>query len=229
MTSEALPSKRLVQFGVLFEGGLGVAAWLLGWLLKQPPLKDFRWDAGAAALGVAASLPMLLLFLLCIRWPVGPLARIRRITDEVIRPLFASCTLFELALLSLMAGVGEEMLFRGFLQRAFMQWWGVWAGVAVASVLFGLVHCITPTYAVLATLIGVYLGAWWLATGNLLVVIVAHGLYDFVALVYLLRGTVPRSVNPSPEARADAPSPPATGQTSFRTGKADPPSPPATG
>jgi membrane protease YdiL (CAAX protease family) len=136
---------------------------------------------------------MLLLFLLCLTWPVGPLARIRRITDEIIRPLFASCTLLELALLSLMAGVGEEMLFRGFLQRALAQWWGVWLGVAVANVLFGLVHCITPTYAVLATLIGAYLSGWWLATGNLLVVMVAHGLYDFVALVYLVHGTSPKA------------------------------------
>src|SRR5262245_16144088 len=99
MASEALPFKRLVLFGVLFEGGLGVAACLLGWLLDQPPLADFRWDAGAAALGMAASLPMLLLFFLCLHWPIGPLARIRRITDEVLRPLFGSCTLLELALL----------------------------------------------------------------------------------------------------------------------------------
>jgi membrane protease YdiL (CAAX protease family) len=53
--------------------------------------------------------------------------------------------------------------------------------------LFGALHALTPTYAILATLAGAYLGSVWLITGNLLVVIIAHGFYDFIALVYLLR------------------------------------------
>ena len=59
--------------------------------------------------------------------------------------------------------------------------------LSVASVLFGLGHLITPVYAVLAAVIGFYLGALFLATDNLLIAIVAHGLYDFVALLYLIR------------------------------------------
>ena len=49
-------------------------------------------------------------------------------------------------------------------------------------------NLITPTYGVLAALIGVYLGWVWLASGNLLAPVVAHALYDFVALVVLVRG-----------------------------------------
>jgi membrane protease YdiL (CAAX protease family) len=52
-------------------------------------------------------------------------------------------------------------------------------------------HALTPTYALLAVLAGAYLGGVWLLSGNLLVVIVAHGIYDFVALLYLLRLTPP--------------------------------------
>jgi membrane protease YdiL (CAAX protease family) len=58
----------------------------------------------------------------------------------------------------------------------------------LASLVFGLLHALTATYAVLATFMGVYLGAVWLGTGNLLVVVLAHALYDFAALVYLTRG-----------------------------------------
>ena len=53
--------------------------------------------------------------------------------------------------------------------------------------MFGLLHPITRAYAVIAALLGAYLGGLWLAGGNLLTPIVAHALYDFVALVYLLR------------------------------------------
>jgi membrane protease YdiL (CAAX protease family) len=59
-------------------------------------------------------------------------------------------------------------------------------GLLLASLLFGLLHPLTVMYFVLASLVGVYLGCWQLATDNLLVVIVAHALYDFVALVYLV-------------------------------------------
>jgi len=62
-----------------------------------------------------------------------------------------------------------------------------WLSLLLAAVLFGLLHFITPTYAVLAGLIGLYLGALWLATGNLLTPIVTHGTYDLLALVYLAR------------------------------------------
>jgi membrane protease YdiL (CAAX protease family) len=180
-----------VLFGILFEAGLGGAAWLVGWLLGQPPLEDFHWDARDALLGATAAFPMLIGFFACVRWPVGSLKRIKQFSEEVIRPLFAPCTLFELGVISLSAGVGEEMLFRGLLQGGLSRWGGLGLGFAVANVLFGLAHLITPTYAVLATAMGVYLGGWWLATGNLLVPIVAHALYDFVALAYLVRGQPP--------------------------------------
>ena len=36
------------------------------------------------------ALPMLALFAVCVRWPVGPLRRIRQFTDQIIVPLFPS-------------------------------------------------------------------------------------------------------------------------------------------
>jgi membrane protease YdiL (CAAX protease family) len=146
-----------------------------------------RWDAGDAAWGAAATLPLLPVLLLSARssWP--PLARIRRFVDAVVRPWFAACTWPDLATIALAAGVGEELLVRGVIQPALGRLLGAGPALAAASVLFGLLHPITPTYAVLAALIGAYLGGVWLASGNLLVPIVAHALYDFIALAYLLR------------------------------------------
>jgi membrane protease YdiL (CAAX protease family) len=130
---------------------------------------------------------MLLGFMLCVRWPIGPLAQIKQFSEEVIRPLFAPCTLAELAALSLLAGIGEESLFRGVFQGLFIRWFGILPALIVPSVIFGLLHLITPTYAILAALMGIYLGCWVLFADNLLVAVIAHALYDFVALVYLVR------------------------------------------
>src|SRR4051812_18330852 len=89
--------RPLLLLAVVFEGGLAVLAWPLGWALGEPALGDFAWDVRAALLGVAATAPMLALFLACVRWPRGPLAGIKRFVDEVVRPLFAPLSLLDLA------------------------------------------------------------------------------------------------------------------------------------
>lgn len=134
---------------------------------------------------------MLLVFFACIRWPVGPVARIKQVAEELIRPLFAGATVLELAVLSFAAGFGEEMLFRGVLQPLFGRWLGVAGGLAAASVLFGLFHPLTRGYIVLAAALGAYLGWLAVATQNLVCPIVAHGVYDWVALIVLLRTRPP--------------------------------------
>src|SRR5947209_3489695 len=109
-SGRGLPGRdRVVLLAVLFEGGLAPLALALGWLLDQPPLRSFAWRGGDAAWGAAAALPMLGLFLLAMRWPVGPLARIQRFCDEEIRPILEPCTRLDLALIALAAGIGEEM------------------------------------------------------------------------------------------------------------------------
>jgi len=183
--------KHVPLMTAVFEGGLTPAAIALGWLLGSPPLATFHFDWRDSLLGVAATLPPLGLFWLCLVCPWRPFAEIARITVETLVPLFRDCQLMQLAIIAALAGVGEEMLFRGVVQAASAQEiggpYGVWLGLLIAAVLFGLLHSITPTYAILTGLVGLYLGGLWLACGNLLTPIVAHGAYDFVALLYLAR------------------------------------------
>jgi hypothetical protein len=83
------------------------------------------------------------------------------------------------------------MLFRPLVQEGLAHWigspYGPALGLAAAAIIFGLLHGMTATYAILAGLIGLYLGVIWLLTGNLLVPITTHALYDFLALAVLLK------------------------------------------
>ena len=171
-------------------------------VFASPPLKTFGADWRAACWGVAAAIPPLAVFWACIRCPLQPFRRILQILDETILPLFRPCRLMELAVLAAMAGLGEEMLFRGVVQAATADAVGLprgpWLGLAVSAVAFGLLHAVTPVYCLLAGLIGLYLGGIWLATGNLLTPILAHGVYDFLALWFLLADT---TAAPVPEHR----------------------------
>jgi membrane protease YdiL (CAAX protease family) len=201
MAGAAAERRLVVTLAAAVEGGLIGLAWLLGWALHQPPLAFFDFDAAAALRGLLAAVPPLLVAAACLRWPVGPLRQVKRFTEEVLRPLLAPCTLLDLLGIAVLAGLGEEMLFRGVLQPALGRGLGgPWLGVAAAAVLFGLLHAVTAAYAVLAAFMGAYLG-WLFLGGNLLVPVVAHAAYDFVLLLYLIYGV-------GREPRADEGGPP---------------------
>ena len=176
---------RLVGAALVVEGCLIVAALLGGWLLRVRPLAMWQFGWVALATGVVATAPLLLGLVWSVRTRFEPLARLTRAVEDKVVPLFEGCTVAHLAAIALLAGIGEEMLFRGLTQTAAARPLGPWGGLAAASALFGLAHPITPLYALLAGLIGAYLGGLLMVTENLVVPTVVHALYDFVALLYV--------------------------------------------
>jgi hypothetical protein len=191
--------RNVAALAVAFEGGLGLLALMLGWLFEVWPVPGVErsgaaWADQLPALlwGLAATVPLLLAFWLIDRFPWGPLADLKAYVERLVVPWFRDCSVADLALVALAAGFGEELLFRGFLQHGLAGWltppWGVWAALAIASAVFGCAHMVSAAYAILAAVIGVYLGLLLIWTGNLLTPAVAHGLYDFVAILYLVRG-----------------------------------------
>ena len=87
--------------------------------------------------------------------------------------------------MALQAGISEEILFRGFLQPWFERNWGWAGGLVFSNLVFALVHWITPMYALLAGLTGVYLGLA-LDFGeerNVLIPTLIHALYDSCAFL----------------------------------------------
>jgi membrane protease YdiL (CAAX protease family) len=128
---------------------------------------------------------MVLLLLLLVHFPIGPLRDLKSLADRLVREVFEECGWPQLAVIALAAGFGEELLFRGVVQHAIAERCGPTVALVLASLIFGLAHPLSTTYVVLAGLIGLYLGWLWLATDNLLVPILAHAAYDFLALVYL--------------------------------------------
>jgi len=190
---------NIVLMAIVFEGGIGVLGMLLGHWNGVPARSLFEWTAAGLGLGIAATLPPLALLGLSMRFPRGPLVELRRLVTRIVFELFEGCRLWQLAVVSLAAGFGEEMLFRGFLQTVAVEQFGLPAGLIAASLLFGLAHPLSRTYVVVAAVIGAYLGLTFWATQNLLVPSVAHALYDFVALALILSGKRPEALDPSEE------------------------------
>ena len=188
----------LAPVAIAFETGLVALAATLGWLLGRWPLPGVSLEADrwfeqlvAVGWGALAAIPLILIILLLDRFPFGPWRSLQRTVDQQLLPMIRHWTVLDMVLVSLAAGWGEEMLFRGLLQAGLIDWLpgtrGVVLGLVAASVVFGLCHWVSHTYAVLAGVMGLYLGVVLLVTENLLAPIVTHAVYDFAALMYLLR------------------------------------------
>lgn len=188
-----------MAMAVLAEGGLGVLAIAVGWWLGVNPLELVTGGWWALAWGCLAALPMLGTLALTDYLSFWPFSDINDVVDRLLRPLFARTSVLELAVISALAGIGEELMFRGLIQEGLARWigepMGVWIALGIASVLFGLLHPMNVAYVILAAVMGFCLGGLWIATGNLLVPIVAHAVYDFLALLWLVK--FPGSESPS--------------------------------
>ena len=91
-----------------------------------------------------------------------------------------------LVFIAVFAGVGEELFFRGVLQRLLIKAFkSPWAGILVTAFLFSALHVqffgFIPRF-----LLGILLGAVYWYSGSLLTAIVAHFIYDafFIILAY---------------------------------------------
>jgi len=89
----------------------------------------------------------------------------------------------DVMVISIAAGLGEELFFRGVLQPEL--------GLVPASLIFGALHVggrATLVFGGWVTLMGAMLGGLAIWTGGLLAPIVAHAAYDAGALAYIRWG-----------------------------------------
>jgi D-glycerate 3-kinase len=115
------------------------------------------------------------------------MARLRARVVGQFRTLFHDCTVLDFLLISLAAGVCEEVFFRGLVQRGLAGSIGEGWALLAAGLLFAVAHPVTTFYAVLAGLMGLYLGALLWLFGDLTVPVVAHAAHDMLALEALRR------------------------------------------
>ncbi len=172
---------------IMLEAGLGVLAILLALMFGLTPWLEFQWTLSAWLMALAATAPMALSLLLLRSAGWHWLRELEDFVRRVLVPWFGKAPWWGLALVALAAGIGEELLFRGVIQGGLASLVGPWSALVIASLLFGLVHAMTRAYFIIATLAGFYLGLLYLWTGNLLIPVVVHFLYDWVALWWYVK------------------------------------------
>ncbi len=191
------PDSSRVWFFItcVFEAALLLVAWGVAAMADVPLFADFHWDGMDALKGTAAAIPPALFFVWSCNSHWAPVKRIHEALEEFARPIFRDFSNAQLLTVAVIAGVAEETLFRAALQAGMAEPLGDIGALIVASVLFGFAHLVTPGYAIGAAIMGAYMGWIWMQGGNLLIPIVTHAAYDFVALTWFVNKTPPTTAD----------------------------------
>jgi membrane protease YdiL (CAAX protease family) len=181
--------EKFFKFACLFEGSLLVIAVALGWIAGIDPFATLHFNESAVFYGVMGAAPLFLLLMALSLINSPAIQNIRKMLLETLGAALCRYRWPDFLVLSAIAGVSEEVLFRGVIQPWLETAWGMAAGLIASNAIFGLLHAVTPLYALLAGLVGVYLGLCLDYGGqrNLLTPIIIHGVYDFLAFMVIMR------------------------------------------
>ena len=166
----------------------------LNYIGIRPPYKTLYYLLGVAAMLV--SVPMVEYIGLINRdLPLSPETHkwVQSMEDEAARTLQAmladtsiTALIINVVFIAAFAGIGEELFFRGIIQRLFIKATrSPWAGIIITAILFSFFHFqffgFIPRF-----LLGALLGAIYWYSGSIWPAIVAHFIYDafFIILAY---------------------------------------------
>ncbi|PYV45826.1 MAG: hypothetical protein DMG06_00755 [Acidobacteria bacterium] len=172
----------LATAGKIYSGLLALAlTWIyfqdrLKWTLFTPLSEERLARDLLAGLAVAV-------FVICLSLFASRNFAWAQLLEDEFSKVLVPLPVWEILALALLSGLVEEILFRGAIQPAF--------GLVSTSLLFGLAHIIPrraflpwSAYAVFA---GFLFGSLFELTHNLLPVIVAHSVSNFVLILVLNR------------------------------------------
>ena len=169
---------------ILFESLLIVLAFGLALWWGIDLAGSIELSQGAVLLGIAAAiLPNLFLAWAAFGVRASWMVELRERTAKMMRQVFGARPRPVAVVAVAFGGVAEELLFRGVLIPALGEYMPVWLAVVTVGAAFGLLHPLTRVYALLAALLGIFWGALFVWTGNLLVPIIAHALNNLIAVV----------------------------------------------
>lgn len=176
---------QLVPLVIIAEFGLGVIAVVWGYLRQLPLEPGFGLRSILIGVG-ATSIPLAVNLVLFGRFAdaAGRLKQFAQFRDEIAAPLVTGLNGQHLLLISILAGIGEELLFRGVLQCE--------VGMHLSVFLFALLHFgpeIRRFYWVFIVYLafGYFFSGLLAISGGLLAPIVCHSLYDYLAIRWLDR------------------------------------------
>jgi uncharacterized protein len=170
----------------------------LAWWLGIKRARGRPADLGLANMRLALDLPLALLgeFVVFIALAVYSLILIRGLglsmPEQPVVEMFgrqADGIFMAVLFIVVLAPIGEEIFFRGFLYTAFRRRWGLGPAMAISSGVFAVFH-LEPLLFVPMFIIGLILAALFEYRRSLAPAIFLHAINNLIALVTVYRGGV---------------------------------------
>ncbi len=181
--SSSTPKDQPSIFYTAMAGGVGVL--LLGvvvaWIFQIPLHTQLKLSVSSIIIGVIVTLPLLALLAWFMKTSSPALAAFRESQLEFMANIGFDLTPARIVAMSIIAGVGEEVLFRGALQGVAERFLPLALALVLPNILFGALHARTALYAIIAGVLGLYLSIINWITDTLWPVMIAHTLYDIAA------------------------------------------------
>lgn len=177
-------TKHLFNFWI----GIAVSAsilTLLAIVLKRDILKQFHWSWRAVGLGLLAAGALWVVFYLGEFFSSLLFGFAREQVDGIYALKEGQNKLFIALGLLFVMGPAEEIFWRGFVQQNFINRYGEWKGLAIATLLYALVHVWSFNFMLLmsALVCGIFWGLMYRYNKNLVPLVVSHAVWDVMVFI----------------------------------------------
>ena len=172
---------KILKVALIFEGAMVLSFFVFSYFdpslskLAAPTMLHFLLGVGSACLLFIFNL----LFVFCsYKFHIVNSIKFK---EGIVEPLSRALSFRGALYVSLLAGLGEELFFRGVLLP--------YTGLIFSSILFSVAHFLVEVkkYIFIASVyagIGLLFGILFEYTGTLIVPIIFHVLYDFLAILF---------------------------------------------
>lgn len=177
-------TKHLFNFWI----GIAVSAsilTLMAIVLKREILKQFQWTWKAVGLGLFAAGALWVVFYLGEFFSSLFFGFAREQVDSIYALKEGQNKLWIALGLLFVMGPAEEIFWRGFVQQNFINRYGEWKGLALATLLYALVHVWSFNFMLLmsALVCGIFWGLMYRYNKNLVPLVVSHAVWDFAVFI----------------------------------------------
>ncbi|WP_039917415.1 CPBP family intramembrane glutamic endopeptidase [Cellvibrio mixtus] len=168
------------QAAILVLGLAGI--WILDVSLPEAKLDAIV----ASAFGIILAVVTFAIFLAIYRFG-GRFAQMLLADLQRVWGLFHGYSWGKIIFVAALAGIGEELLFRGFFQTLMSGYLPIGWAILITSLVFAALHYLSHAYFICAVLMSIVFGVVYYLSGSLVMVMVWHGVYDLIALAVLVK------------------------------------------
>ncbi len=178
----AIPFWQMLKLSL----GLAVLAMCLAFGLdfQWTALGNLGWWSVPLSVVIATVLFVVFVWLVSHRW-----LRLRSFYSLTadLHVMLKDLTWAQIIVLSFLAGIGEELLFRGVMQAWLSETSGVYSAIVISSLVFALLHALTRYYFVFALGLSLLFGVLFAMTQSMVLLILVHAVYDVIAIVVIAK------------------------------------------